>query len=59
MIPKGATHQCHVGEYWDFDAFPIPMVWRDGKWVKDDSNWARIWIKLEYVDENKTKPKEN
>lgn len=46
MKPKGATHQCHIGEYWDFEAFPVPMVWRGGKWVQDDTNWARIFKKI-------------
>ena len=46
MKPKGATHQCNIGEYWDFEAFPVPKVWRGGKLVQDDTNWARIFKKI-------------
>lgn len=57
MIPSGATHQCHIGEYWDFEAVPVPLVWRGGEWMKDDSNWARIWTKLESVGKIRRQPK--
>lgn len=46
MKPKGATHQCNMGEYWDFEALPVPMVWR-GEWVMDDTCWYRKFEKLE------------
>ena len=46
MIPKGATHQCNMGEYWDFYAFPVPKVWR-GEWVMDDTCWYRKFEKLD------------
>lgn len=46
MKPKGATHQCNIGEYWDFEAFPVPMVWR-GEWVMDDTCWYRKFERLD------------
>ena len=46
LKPKGATHQCNMGEYWDFEALPKPMVWR-GEWVMDDTCWYRKFEKLE------------